>query len=89
MANYNNGGWYYGNKNDAWSIKLNKGASLGAPVAPKAAARNIGSSKQAEGFYQPYTFTAIEHNRQPVNATVTGVAGARMEKKADHKSLAL
>nr|MCR5408084.1 hypothetical protein [Bacteroidales bacterium] len=45
MANYNNGGWYYGNS-DVWSITFHPGATLdsdptaGAPAISKASVKS-------------------------------------------------
>ncbi|MBP5676056.1 MAG: hypothetical protein J6W94_03485 [Bacteroidales bacterium] len=80
MANYNNGGWYYGNS-DEWSLTFVPGATLTAPVAP------VVAPKRSFGSADAFRFRTIdgqkrefERDAKAINVETVDLAPARIEK---------
>ena len=80
MANYNNGGWYYGNNNadTPYVIVFNPGATLGAATAavPASTTSVVAATKFAD---TEVSMTPIERDAQPVKVSVS-VSYDRKEK---------
>lgn len=84
MAEYNNGGWYYGNRDDEYVITFNPGATLSSAPAKLNAAkssvktstlcslRNLGTKRTFEREAQPVQVKAsVTYTRKPAQKANT------------------
>ena len=80
MANYNSGAWYYGNKNDDYTITLNFAAAAGAPgvSAGKSASKSF-TNKGVEAPANKLPKIVFEREPQPVKVSVE-IPNVRKEK---------
>lgn len=74
MADYNGGNYYYGNKEDEWTITLNLSAQASAPAAHISTGKNLGNAAQVKNLPARVKF---ERDPQALNMNVTVLDAAR------------